>query len=190
MGTSRNDPSPSTPPWKMARTILGQQSQEPDRQARQLWMAALRDTENPLFRELASPGVAAGCRIAEERLAPAEAIKAFTRAVTDSREAGLAVDLAKRALVRTASQGGDAGAYGREVFAEAVSYYAARDLPSVIGAAGKISTASEAVALKEALRADAKAVLASVAKPTATVDSWTRFVEASIAALVKPRGAR
>jgi hypothetical protein len=110
-----------------------------------------------------------------------EALPAFDQSVLETRTTTLFADLARRALARVAMSQGGGEAFGPELFAEATGYFAARDLPSVVGARGRVQSAKEALALKVQLRNETIERVRGV-----TVDprsDWRGYVDQAIAVL-------
>src|ERR1035441_6368212 len=99
MGTSRNDRSPSTPPWRPLQAVLGRKDVDPKRQVRELWLAALAERGERLIGDFSKPAMVDLLRIAAGNPTPQAAIQAFDNIVGERRDAGLALDLARRALV-------------------------------------------------------------------------------------------
>ena len=149
MGTSSNQPSPNTPNWQPAQAILGDPNWPVERQSEELWRSALTDRDGRLTEELVDPLLASACEIAEERIPPASAVQSFNDTLCEQYAAGLTLDMAKRALARASASGSGSVGFAEEFFAEATSYYASRDLPSFVGAAGRIQTSTDSIDLKE-----------------------------------------
>lgn len=63
-----------------------------------------------------------------------------------------------------------------EVFSEAISYYASRDLPSFVAAEGRISSSSGAIKLKEQFRRIAKASVRSLGQPKYSEKQWKPYI--------------
>ena len=106
----------------------------PASQQQWLWRAAIAEKGTDLALELTARPFAEAVGLADRPLA--EALSAFDRSVRESRTTTLFADLARRALARAVITKGGGGAFGPELFAEATGYFAARDLPSVVGAQG------------------------------------------------------
>lgn len=176
MGTSRNDPSPNTPPWRMARAALGREQIGPERQIEALWRAAAADRGERLEQAFAEPVLASACAIAGRAGSVVEALNGFDTAVAEQGAAGLAVDMGRRALARTAARGGTAAEFAGELFAEAASYYAARDLPSYVGAAGRVQSAADSLQLKSEFRRVTKEMVGRVGVPATDPEGWRRYV--------------
>jgi len=90
--------------------------------------------------------------------------------------AGIAIDMGRRALIRCAAEKGGATSFVGELFAEAISYYVSRDLPSYVGAKGRIPSASEAIRLKEALRETTKQQVKSAGEPKLGPREWRGYI--------------
>ena len=188
MGTSSNQSSPNTPSWNIAQAALGSLSLDPEQQSEELWQSALTDRDERLTEELADPLLASACAIAEERISPALAVQSFDNTLSQQYAAGLTFDMAKRALARaSAAESGSLG-FAEELFAEATSYYASRDLPSFIGAPGHVQTTSDSIALKDNLRTIAREA-ARTASSIITTDpgGWRSYISEVLASL---RGER
>ena len=156
MGTSSNQPSPKTPNWRLANAVLGNPSASPERQHQELWRAAIGDQGDALAEALGNPLLANACTLSTRSKSPSEAIRRFEQSLLDSHNASLILDLGKRALVRTVAAKKGAAEFASELFAETVSYYASRDLPSFVGAKGRIPTTSDAIELKNQIRNHAR----------------------------------
>ena len=152
MGTSSNQPSPKTPSWRLAKAVLGSPSASPERQHQELWRAAIGDQGDALVEALGNPLLANACVLSTQSRSPYEAIGRFEQSLLDSHNAGLMLDLGKRALIRTVAAKKGAAGFASELFAETVSYYASRDLPSFVGAKGRILTTSDAIELKNQIQ--------------------------------------
>jgi hypothetical protein len=183
MGTSRNDPSPDIPPWRLARAALGRDQFSPERQAEALWRAAATERGDRLAEAFGDPALARACAIADERPPVRDALQGFEAAVSELGAAGLAVDMGRRALARTAAHAGDAADFAGELFAEAVSYYASRDLPSLVGSAGRVQSAAGSLELKGELRRATKARIIGLDAPASDPDGWRRYVDSALRAL-------
>ena len=167
MGTSTSQPSPSLPPWRPAKAYLGRPDVTPEQQCAELWKAAFGERGKELTAELSSPVLARAWKLAGEVESPAAAVRSFDEIAAASYEASLALDMGRRALARvTATDKGSAG-FAEELFAEATSYYASRDLSSYVGASGRVSSSSASIELKGQLRDVARtAVRDSAAEST------------------------
>jgi hypothetical protein len=187
MGTSRNDRSPSTPPWRPLQAVLGRKDVDPKRQVRELWLAALAERGERLIGDFSKPAMVDLLRIAAGNPTPQAAIQAFDNIVGERRDAGLALDLARRALVRNAAARGGIEGFASELFSEASGYYASRDLPSFVGAESRVPNASGAIELKNAIKAATQEAVGRVTAPKPEQSSWNRYVNAVIEQL---RGTR
>lgn len=176
MGTSRNDPSPKTPPWKIALAVLGTPEFPPIRQSAEIWKAVAADRGERLARDFSNDSLAEACRWVAEGLSVEESLSRFDKSTLYESDAGLAVDMGRRALVRCAAEGGDAASFVGELFAEAVSYYASRDLPSYVGAEGRVSTTSDVIQLKESLRETTRKQVRSLGQPRLGPGEWREYI--------------
>lgn len=180
MGTSRNDRSPDTPPWRLTLASLGAGAVPADRQASEIWRAAVADRADKLFKDFGAPVLAEASQLVGKRLSTPQTIQAFDDVTRQSRATGLAVEMARRALARASASEVGATGFAAELFAEATSYYASRDLPSVVGLPGRVETASAVIALKEQLRSAARNAVQRCRQPAPGPQAWRRFVETVI----------
>lgn len=179
MGTSRSHPSPKIPEWQVPREMLGRDGVPPASLQQWLWRAALAEKGAGLGAELTALPFAEAVSLADRPLA--EALPLFDRLVRESRTTTLFADLARRALARAVVAKGGGDAFGPELFAEATGYFAARDLPSVVGAQGRVQTAKDSLALKAELRGEALTRVGEVrANPRA---DWAGYVSGALEAL-------
>jgi hypothetical protein len=176
MGTSRNDRSPLTPPWRMALAVLGTPDVPAVRQSLEIWRAVAADRGPKLMRDFSNQSIADACRLVSQKLPVEEALAKFNSSTLYESDAGLAIDMGRRALTRCVAQGGDAASFVGELFAEAVSYYASRDLPSYVAARGRIETSSDAIRLKETLRETTKQQVKSVGDPKLGPKEWKNYI--------------
>jgi hypothetical protein len=183
MGTSTNQPSPNIPTWRLANAVLGRPDWTAERQSREIWRAATSDREGQLYRDLANPLLVEACRIAEGGQDPIRAGQYFHQRLNEDHAAGLALEMAKRALVRAAATQSGATGFASELFAEAASYYVSRDLPSFVGQSGRIATTTEAVHLKDQIRMVARETALKTGPVKADIDSWQTYVSRVISAL-------
>jgi hypothetical protein len=184
MGTSTSQPSPKTPSWRIARQLLGRDAAPLARQSEEIWKAAAADRGGLLGHELASSVLAAAGSVAAEATSPIDAVRALNRIAAEQRATGLALEFGRRALMRAVTGGGGAAAFGAELFAEVASYYASRDLSSYVGAAGRVATSSESIALKDGLRAIARGAAGEVPVRTDS-DGWSAFVRGTMHLLAR-----
>lgn len=188
MGTSTNQRSPNRPTWRLATAILGRPEWTAERQSSEIWRAALADREGRLYKELADPLLADACRIAEAGQDPVKAVDSFHGRLNETFAAGLTLEMGKRALVRACAAKSGVSGFASELFAEAASYYVSRDLPSLVGQSGRITTTTEAVRLKDQIRAVARDTALISGTIKADADGWRTYVSNVIAALQKGRG--
>jgi hypothetical protein len=187
MGTSRNDRSPNTPPWRPVGAVLGRKDVEVGRQVQELWLAASAERGERLASEFAKPAMVDLLKIAASNPTPTAAIRAFDEVMGKRADAGLALDLARRALVRSAASHTGSAGFASELFAEVSGYYASRDLPSFVGAESRVPNTSSAIELKNAIRASTQEAIGRIEPPKPTAASWRRYVNAVLGHL---RGER
>jgi hypothetical protein len=187
MGTSRNDRSPSSPPWRPLLAVLGRKDIDPKRQMRELWLAAFAERGERLIGDFSKPAIVDLLSIAEANPTPQAAIQAFDNILGERRDAGLALDLARRALVRSAAARSGIAGFASELFSEASGYYASRDLPSFVGAESRIPNASGSIELKNAIKTATQEAVGRVGAPKPEQSSWSSYVSAVIEQL---RGER
>lgn len=190
MGTSTNQRSPGRPTWKLPQAVIGRNDVQSEAQSAEIWRAAAFDPETDVRRRLADPVIASACSLAGSASNPAEAISRYNGLLNESRVAGLFFDLARRALVRAVAQNSGSEGFGREVFAEAVGYYASRDLPSFVGKNGRIASATEIIALKNELQHHARMAASSEKVGKVTEERWNRFVANVVGKLARKKVAR
>lgn len=172
MGTSRNDASPSNPPWRMATSLLGRPDIDVVRQLNQIWRAAEADLGPDLEGGFYYSALQEGFRIASAGMAPQDALEVFDTYLNETREASLNIDIARRALVRTCASEGGGGDYMAELFSDATAYYAARDLPGFVGAEGRVRNVSQALSIKRSLQREAVEVVKKALSNTEIRDNW------------------
>lgn len=183
MGTSRNDPSPKTPPWRMALAVVGTPDVSPSRQSLEIWKAVAADRGEKLLRDFANPALAAACRYVAEGLPVHDALERFDRSTLHESSAGLALEMGRRALARCTAQRTDAASFVGELFAEAVSYYASRDLSSFVAAEGRVANTSSAINLKDSLRQTTRDQIKALGNPRLTPREWKSYITRVLKAL-------
>jgi hypothetical protein len=183
VGTSKNVPSPDTPPWKPLLAILGRTDVPPERQAQEIWRSAYAERGGRLADEFASPTVAAACRLASTSNDVRAASAEFSGHLAAAGRAGFANEIAKRALLRAVSTNQGVAGFAQELFAEATSYYVSRDLPSFIGARGRIESVSRGMEFKTQLKAIVRTRVASAGQPSPDRDGWANYAATVIRAL-------
>lgn len=185
MGTSSNQPSPARDPsWIAARKILANARFSVERQSQELWRAAASDPDVQLGRTLGDPIFAAGASIAATSKSVSQAIESFSQELVTSKASSIFTEIGTRALARAVHRGTGMPGFAAELFAETVSYYVSRDLPSVVGALNRTETVSAAILLKQSVTERARATAlerARAASPGAR--GWNRFVASTLSAL-------
>lgn len=187
MGTSKNVRSPDIPPWKPFLAVVGRLDIPVERQARELWRAAYADRGPRLADEFSQRTLAVACELAATTRNVQEALHRYDSASQRERSAGLAVEIGRRALARAVARGTGAAGFAADLFGDASSYYASRDLPSFIGAAGRVKNTSSAIGLKNEITRAARERVSGVGTPRTDAEGWASFVKSALTAL---RGAR
>lgn len=185
MGTSRNDPSPPTPSWKAARAVLGKTDVTVAMQVREVCRAAAHDRGGALQRELSHPLLAKAWQLSKEGLSPHQALATFDEAAHHVANVGLAVEFGRRALARSTLQAPTVTSFASELFSDAISYYVARDLPSVVAVEGRVKAVSDALKLKSSIRSFVQSRVSDLGEPSKTRTGWQSFVSKVTDALQK-----
>lgn len=183
MGTSSNHRSRAIPPWLPARAILGRPDVTTEAQSREIWRAALGD-ERALLRERLSGQVMQYAReIAKGASTPAGAASNFDTFLLSNSSASLFDSIARRALVRAVANATGANGFGGELFAETAAYLASRDLPSYVGATGRVETVNQAIKIKVELQQRARLAATSASLQTTSPSKWPEYVARVLAML-------
>lgn len=188
MGTSSNQRSPDTPNWRLARALIGNDSAPVERQSGELWRAATSDHDAGLLEFLCSPRTFAAATLTQVAATPRDAANSFFEIVKGSGNAPFLDAAASRALLRTVAKKGDARQFAGELLSEAVAYYASRELPSYLGRAGRVKSASGSIELKAKLGEIACNACAAVeGRPARDAESWASFMRSAIKRLIARR---
>jgi hypothetical protein len=142
-----------------------------------------------MLQDFASHAIHEACRLASSELSPQDAIAKFDAATRYDSDAGLVIDMGRRALARCAAENGGASRFVSELFSEAVSYYASRDLPSYVAAEGRIANSSDAIALKNSLRRITREQVESVGEAHLGTREWRQYI-AKVLAVLRSGGPR
>ena len=86
------------------------------------------------------------------------------------------MEFGRRALARAAMSKTGAAGFAAELFAEATSYYVARDLPGFVGSPNRVQNARESLSLKAGLQKAAREA-ASVGTVSAEPTSWAQYID-------------
>jgi hypothetical protein len=183
MGTSRNDRSPDTPNWKPALAAIGNPQVDAERQNLEIWRAAYSESGALLENYLGGLLLAKACDFISQDLPLNTAITRFDEAARRTRESSFVLDLARRAFIRSRAKNGSVSNFIGETFAELVSYYASRDLPSYVGASGRLSDVSDSVNLKEKLQAVTRERVISAGEPRIDPSGWKRYIRRVLGSL-------
>lgn len=187
MGTSKNVRSPDIPPWKPFLAVVGRPDIPVERQARELWRAAYADRGPRLEDDFSQRTLAGACELAGTSRNVQVALREYDAANQREHRAGLGVEIGRRALARAIARGTGAAGFAADFFADASSYYASRDLPSFVGAAGRVQNTSSAIELKNAITRVTRDQVSKIAMPRTDAEGWASFVKSALVAL---RGAR
>jgi hypothetical protein len=187
MGTSKNFASPDTPPWKFALAVLGRLDVPPERQNREIWRSVEAERGPSAVNEFSHPALATACRIASKSFDVQTSLNSYDEHLAEHRKSGFAVEIGRRALARAIFSKQGSEGFARELFAEATSYYASRDLPSFVGSSGRVKTTSAAIALKTNLKEVTRTIVQSAGPPSVDPEGWGKFVGNVVRRL---RGAR
>jgi hypothetical protein len=183
VGTSKNVPSPDTPPWRPVFAVLGKSNVAPDRQLREIWRAASAERGPELADLYSQTSLAAAFRTAMKAASVQEALAAHDNEVRASRSVGFAVEVSRRALARcVAAKTGGVG-FAAELFAEATAYYVSRDLPSVLARRGCVGTSSEASALKASILSSAKLSVRQAVTTAPEGADWSLIARQALSSL-------
>ena len=159
---------------------MGRKDVEVTRQVRELWLAAFADRGERLIGDFSKPAMVDLLRIAASNPTPLVATQAFDDVLGKRGDAGLALDLARRALVRSAASHSGIAGFASELFGEASGYYASRDLPSFVGAESRVPNSSGAIQLKNAINAATQEAIGQVETPKPNTASWRSYVNAVV----------
>lgn len=153
----------------------------------ELWRAAYAERGTRLEEEFSQRTLAAACELAVSSRNLQTALRNYDAVNQRERRAGLGIELGRRALARAVAQGTGAAGFAADLFADASSYYASRDLPSFIGAIGRVQDTSSAIELKNAIRRITRNQVSQIGAPRTDAEGWASFVKAALASL---RGER
>jgi hypothetical protein len=187
MGTSKNVRSPDIPPWKPFLAVVGRPDIPIERQARELWRAAYADRGPRLEDDFSQNTLAIACGLAATSRDVQAALRDYDAANQRERRAGLGVEIGRRALARAIARRTGVAGFAVDFFADACSYYASRDIPSFVGAAGRVQNTSSAIELKNAIAEVTREQVAKIGVPRADAEGWASFVKSALTTL---RGAR
>jgi hypothetical protein len=149
----------------------------------EIWKAVAADRGEKLLSDFANPALAAACRFVVEGIPVHDALERFDRSTVHESSAGLAIEIGRRALARCTAQKVDAATFVGELFAEAVSYYASRDIPSFVAAEGRIASTSSSIQLKDRLRQTTKDQVKALGQPRFTPREWKSHIARVLRAL-------
>lgn len=176
MGTSKNVGSPDKPPWKFALAVLGRLDVPAPQQNREIWLSVRAERGPEIIDDFSHPALATACRIASKSSDVRTSLRAYEEHLASQDKSGFAVEIAKRALARAVHSQQGAEGFARELFAEATSYYASRDLSSFVGNKNRVNTTSAAIALKASLMENTRAIVKSAGTPAVDPEGWAAYV--------------
>jgi len=188
MGTSTSQRSArSIPSWRVLRAALGNTQVPAEMQASELWRAAGSDRHAELIATFGDPVLVEAANIAGRGNKPTRAAETFDSALDRDARSGVLFDCARRALVRAVANNAGAAGFASELFVEAANYYVSRDLPSFVGQAGRVPSASAALELKndirEHTREAVRAVASTLKSGKVATDQWNAFIKDALSAL-------
>jgi hypothetical protein len=176
MGTSTNQRSPDVPSWRIVQRVLGSHDVPVGTQFRELWKAVVAERKEPLLKQLGGPLMAEAYSLAGSQEPVTHVLGRFDSLARSSSEFGLEIDLGREALARSLITGSGSTGFVKALFSEVLSYYVSRDLPSYVGAPGRVATTSEAIKLKSALARSAEDAVGRLELNVERPSSWRRLV--------------
>lgn len=180
MGTSKNVSSPDIPVWKPYLAVLGRPDIPIERQTQELWRAALADRGPRLEEDFSQRTLAIACQLAATSSSIQAALREYDAANQREHRVGLGIEIGRRALTRAISRGTGAAGFAADFFADASSYYASRDLPSFVGAAGRVANTSSAIELKSAISRVTRDKVTEIGTPRTDAEGWASFVKSAL----------
>lgn len=185
MGTSVNQPSPNTVPWKMVAATYLDDTLPLERVLQELWRAVLTEPEVDIHNSLSSSGVVVCLTAAVEASTPVDAVERAYRGLAEEKANSIVADLARRAVVLSFREGDRLESFTANLFAQVTDYLVSRDLPGFIGPAFRNKSVSDAIRFKDELRKRTwEIVKAFGSAPDAKKSShWRDYVRAVVARL-------
>jgi hypothetical protein len=174
--------------WQPLKAVLGRDSVPAERQSVEIWRAATAERGGNITLELGGEIVAYACSIASSSETATAAIAAYRREVLATKNVGMVVDIASRALARASYARTGSDGFAAELFAEVASYYASRDLPGVVADRGRVSNISESIMLKDEIRAIARGAVERTGPAPSEPAAWRSYVSAAIDELTGGQG--
>jgi hypothetical protein len=183
MGTSVNQSSAPSANWSAVQA--GYRTTVPvGRVVQEIWRAATNQHEGDLVALLRQPIIAKIGQLARQRKPPQEVAADAARAITKSKTASLATDIARRAAVQAALSPNPAETYGQRLFAEAANYLIARDLPGFVGGDHRNKSVPDAITFKDALLQNTVSkVKAAGPADFSSTKRWDRYITTVIESL-------
>jgi hypothetical protein len=189
MGTSVNQSSPKTINWQAAQATYKDARVPIERVLREIWRAATSQPEESNLASLLGQPIITRLRdIVLEGGNAAQIAMATTREIAGSRQASLAVDIARRAALQSASAENRAQAFSERIFAEASNYLLSRDLPGYVGSVGRNQTVADSHQFKRAVLNAAAESVRQISPPSSnSPEDWQTHISTVVDVL---RGRR
>lgn len=189
MGTSVNQRSPDTTPWKFVQQAYDDPNVPLDRALNLIWRAADLEQETRLTNLLGQPIIGSVAAVVGSAQSPSQAARDAVRLIVTNKASSLAADIARRAVVQSVGQEDAPQAFARRLFAEATNYLVARDLPGHVSKSGRAQNVADSLAFKQRIMDTAMAVVDRVPSPRALdAQGWSSYVTAVVSALKKRGG--
>jgi hypothetical protein len=181
MGTSVNQASPDTLNWRAAQATYQSAAFPIERVLQEIWRAATNQPKGNLASQLAEPIISRMRDLALQGRTPLEVAAAINREVAQSRQASLAVEIARRAALQCVGAQDRAQAYSERIFAEASNYLLSRDLPSYVGPNARNQTVADSAQFKQSVIGAAAQTVREVEMPRSrTAAAWRKYTAAVI----------
>ena len=133
MGTSISHPSLPTLSWHSVNASYDDSRIPAERVAREIWRAAKQTPDTDVFGGLTSKAVYNAFVIAQTATEPLEAHKECNAMISESKNASLFIEVAKRAVVQSIGKKDQASEFVTNLFRETTNYFVSRDLPGHLG---------------------------------------------------------
>jgi hypothetical protein len=117
----------------------------------------------------------------------ADALELTTKVIAQQKNSSIGSDIARRAVVQSHSQSDRALGFAVSLFVSASDYLVSRDIHSLIGAAPRLSSVADMVALKNEIRHWIGTQVAEHGAPSDVRDAqaWRKYVAEVTARLKK-----
>lgn len=179
MGTSVNQPSPSTTGWAAVATGYVHNQIPPERVATEIWRAA--QSEPGFVDALASPMLFECYRSLQTATTATDAIDTVTGDVLRSGNNSVVVEFAKRAVLLAYGRTEPAHLSWRGIlFSQLTDYFVSRDAPGYVGPNGRFESVSELAAFKKTLKQHVTSAIQTLKTDPRTPKQWADFVHAAL----------